>query len=223
MKRTRQIAACLAIGLAACTLGAPLHGMPAAAATVKCATHAARIVNHPPTTLSATMNPTETEIGVEFDVGSDGRVRGVHLIHGSGDAALDAALKTSFQSWTFTPATSGCVAFSTVYTTVIPLRDDVPVHPIGPPISRDGGCVPFVGLFITPVPHDPAKHGTAVVNVPLDAAGALAGMPTIATSSGSATLDTEALRLARTAQYGFNTASNCTPAALTYSLELTFL
>jgi TonB family protein len=187
-----------------------------------CPSSGSKVVEAKPVSVAESPKVSNPYVSTDVDVGSDGRVRDIRVIESSGDKVTDALVRDAIKTWTFAPAQSECVAASGVVRTGIRLRADAPVdHNITPPPESDA-CVPMVDAYISPSGRDFSKRGTADVAVPIDAAGDLAGTPTLTKSTGSATLDAEALRIARTASYGFSRGTGCRPQAIVYDLELTF-
>lgn len=196
--------------------------------TTGCASKSAAIVTAPHFTLPEGTILTKPFIAFDLDVGSDGRVRDVHSIVGTGDKVIDALLRSALQAATYVPAQTGCVAVSSVLRFVTSTHDQPSPAPEPTPIVLPrptlltDACVPLVDTFIFPVKRDRAKTGTAIVAVPIDAAGAIDGQPKIEKRTGSATLDVEALRIATTGKYRFMDHDACRPQPITYYLELRF-
>jgi TonB family protein len=218
----------------------PLSFPPVAlAASDACPTSPPRIAEPPKLELPADSKISSKEIAFEIDLGSDGRVRALHLDESSGDGAVDMLVQQTLQAAKFDPPQSGCVAYSggmriafglpSPEPTTPPLPGaSVPPTPLPPKPTAlpgtklDATCTPYVHAFLTPVARDRKRTGSATIAVQLDAAGTQIAAPVLQKSTGSPVLDQEALRIARTGQYGFELGSSCMPKAITYELELRF-
>jgi TonB family protein len=196
--------------------------LPAQAATAGgCVTSAAKLTQPPKVTLSPDAKITAKTVAFEIDVGSDGRVRGLQLDQSSGDGAVDLSFRQALQAATYEPPQTGCVAYSGGLYLSYELPAQGTPHP-APPARLNPHCTPYVLAFLTPAARDRKRTGTATVAVELDAAGTRTAEPALRQSTGSAALDREALRIARTGQYNFLRLSSCTPQPFTHNLELTF-
>ncbi|MFN2459254.1 MAG: energy transducer TonB [Candidatus Velthaea sp.] len=184
------------------------------------------MVNAAPLQLPPDTPRKNARLTFDVDLGSDGRVRDVRLVGGSGDAVIDALAREAVTRSTYRAAESGCVAVSDTYRMAYRAQDDAaPSPPQAPPTmppAARADCVPLVVAFITPGARNAAQRGTAVVAVPLDAAAARHGEPALQKRTGNAALDEEALRIARTAQFNFMQGEGCRPQPFSYFLELTF-
>jgi len=229
----------LVLGLAlALTLLQMCVPRSARAASGTCPTSAARLAEQPQITLPADAKITAKEIAFAIDVGSDGRVRALQLDKSSGDGAVDMLTQQTLEAAKYEPAQTGCVALSSGMYIAFALPTPEPTPPpadvatatpkptpVPQPTARNlnANCTPYIHSFITPVARDRKRTGSATVAVELDAAGTRTAEPVLKKSTGSPVLDQEALRIARTGQYGFELGTSCKPQAETYLLELTFL
>jgi TonB family protein len=201
-------------------VGTPRAALARAAAA--CPSAPAKFVQEPKFTLPPDTKITAPEIAFEIDLGSDGHVRGLQMDRSSGDGAVDLSFKQTLQDAAYEPPQTGCVAYSGGLYVAYKLPPDPALTP-GPGASAlNANCTPYVLAFLTPIKRDRSRTGTAEVAVQLDAAGTRTAEPALRKTTGSAVLDQEAIRVARTAQYNFLRQSTCTPQPFTYNLELTF-
>jgi TonB family protein len=212
-----------AIALMLCLLpaGVPTAALARAGGAAACPTTPAKLAEPPKLSIPPDAKITSNEIAFEVDVGSDGRVRALQMDASSGDGALDLSARQTLQAASYTPAQTGCIAYSSGLRFGVQLPVEGSPHP-AKPIVLNTNCTPYVLAFLTPAGRDRKHTGTAVVAVELDAAGTRTAEPALRKSSGSAGLDGEALHVARSAQYNFLRGSSCAPQPFTYNLEVTF-
>ena len=197
----------------------------AAAAGGACPLEPPRVVESSQSILPADSHPTHGRVSFLLDLGSDGRVRRSLRVESSGDAAVDAAAETSLQQTRFAPPSYNCYSISTATTYGYDIPPELltsPTPAASPLPSSAPACVtPFArarrfGL----APHRTA-HGTAVIDVSLDALARVTGV-NLVQSSGDRKADYAAAVAARHAPYAFEHQPGCTPRATTYRLEITF-
>lgn len=217
--------------LAGALLLAGIVGAPARAQserTTGCASHPATVITQPHFSLPEGTTFAQPYIAFDLDIGSDGRMRDIHPIVGSGNTVTDALLRAAFASAKYAAAESGCAAVSSVLRYLTNTRPEASPAPQPTPLELPrparltDGCAPLVDTFIFPVKRDRSKTGAATIAVPIDASGTIAGTAHIEKSTGSTTLDTEALRIASTGKYRFMDHDTCRPQPITYFLELRF-
>ncbi len=208
--------------LAACLMPVGMTLRAGAQANSACPATPAKILGDPRLILPDDAKITATRLGFEIDVGSDGRVRGIHTIASSGDANVDLTARQLLQAASYQPAQTGCVAYSGGLIQNYHLSAGAADRPVPLPAALDRTCTPFITAFLTPHARDRKRTGTAIVAVGLDAAATLQTSPVLRKSAGSASLDNEALRMAAAGHYRFLQGSACTPQAFTESLEITF-
>jgi len=211
----------IALALSLMPLGAPHAAFGEAAAVGGCPTTPARPARPVTPTLPAETKITSKQSVFEIDVGSDGRVRGLQMDRSSGDGAVDLSIRQTLEAATYDPPQAGCVAHSGGFLLTFELPVDLNATAT-PAAGPNTNCTPYIVAFLIPGPRDRKRTGNAVVAVELDAAATPTAAPVLKKSTGSAVLDAEALRIAKTGQYRFLDGSSCAPAPFTYNLELTF-
>jgi TonB family protein len=209
--------------LAVCLTPLLAQKVPAARAATGggCPTTPAKLAQQPKLTLPPDTKISSKTIAFEIDVGSDGSVRAMQMIHSSGDGAVDLSVHQLLQTAAYDPPQTGCVAYSGGLHVGFELPLDIAATPT-PAAKLDTNCTPYVLAFLTPGARDRKRTGTATVAVELDAAGTQTAAPVLKKSTGSPVLDQAAIRIARSGQYNFLQGSSCTPQPFTYLLELTF-
>jgi TonB family protein len=194
----------------------------AASTSGRCPPTQLRPAQQPQITAPEGARATHARVRIAVDVGSDGRVRRAEMAESSGDPALDRALLSAVQSTRYEPSSVSCVAFSSsaLETYTLP-ADQVATPAPGTTPAAVAVCdAPFVtpsGFSVGPHP----SHGTAVVDVHLDAAAHVDAVR-IVQSSGNANAVADAVAAARASGYAFQPFAGCPPAETTYRMEITF-
>jgi TonB family protein len=97
-----------------------------------CATQSPRVAKAAPFTLPESDALLNTDVVFTIDIGSDGRVRGVEMLKGSGDATADAAARDAVMKSTYRPAETKCVAYSNAFTESFRIGPEASPSPLQP-------------------------------------------------------------------------------------------
>ena len=211
-----------------------LLAQAAPAYLASCPAQQGAVLFHPPFTAPDNVHPTNRRARFFLDLGSDGRIRRVVLVESSGDATFDTDALEAAKNYRFAPPTQGCISTSSVVpedfdvslitlARPAPGTTGIPELPTSPPASAVAVCstTPLAQLTGLGAPDTRQAPGTVDIDLGLDAAAHVTSAK-IATSSGNAKTDANALALARDAEFQLMLEPGCSARRTIYRLELTF-